>query len=79
MKSRGGTLGVGGLDAPAFVARPVRALRGGSGRARALRDGWRRCGRAGCVQAGGQPRGIYSALTRHGSGRGTAAPRSVAR
>ena len=37
MKSRGGILGAGGLDAPAFVARPARVLRGGSGRGRAVR------------------------------------------
>jgi len=38
-------------------------------------------GRAGqgCVLAGGLARGIYLVQPRHGSGRGTAAPRSVAR
>ena len=34
---------------------------------------------AGRVRASGRARGIYSALPRHGSGRGIAAPRSMAR
>ena len=71
MKSRGGTLGAGGLDAPAFVAPPARALRRGSGRTRRGRAGeagrarvWR--GRAGagagrCAAAGGAGGGWASA------------------
>ena len=90
MKSRGGTLGAGGLDAPGFVARPARVLRGrgraqrGCGRARALEagDGWRRGAsagwRAGVHAPGGSAAGFYLPQTRHDPWRGTAAPRSVA-
>ena len=59
---------MGGLDAPGFVVRPARVLRG--------RGHWRQAGGQGAC---GRARGIYSALPRHGSGRGTAAPRSVVR
>jgi len=69
----------GGRDAPAFVARPARALRGGSGRARAG-DRPGACGRcAACGRAGGLARDIYLVLPRHAPWRVSAAPRSVAR
>ena len=59
----------------------ARARRGraAAGRALAAAAAFGRAGRAGCVRAGGLARGIYMVLPRHGSGRGTAAPRSVAR
>ena len=65
MKSRGRYLRSGRPYAPAFVARPARALAAG--------------GRAGVRAGGGLARDIYSALPLHGSGRGSAASRSVAR
>jgi len=59
------------------VAGLVRALRGGGAHAVAAGGGW--ADGQGCGLVGGVARGIYSAQPRHRSGRGTAAPRSVAR
>ena len=65
------------LGLPPFVARRPAWLatggRGGDGRARE-----RRLGGLG-ARAAGLAAGVYPALPRHESGRGTAAPRSVAR
>ena len=49
------------------------------GRAGGGRGGQARAGGLAARAAGDWPRGFYSVLPRHGSGRGTAAPRSVAR
>ena len=78
MKSRGGTLGAGGLDAPAFVARPTRALRGGSGRVRRGRAAEAGQRRGACERAGSHAVYIWSsratdqgeALPRQGRWRG---------
>ena len=64
--------------------RPGGARRGGrvhgmAGRPLAAAAVFGRVGRAGCVRAGRLARGIYMVLPRHGSGRDTATPRSVAR
>ena len=63
-----------GLDAPTFVAWPARALRGGSGRARARAGAARRrAGGQGCVRAGGSL-AIFIRLCR-ATDQGAAVPR----
>jgi len=62
--------------------RRARRWAGAVGRGRGGQAALLRClGNSGCSATGGRGtrRGFYSALPRHGSGRGTAAPRSVAR
>ena len=65
------------LELPTFVARrPVWLATGGSGGDGRARE--RRLGVLG-ARAAGLAAGVYPALPHHESGRGTAAPRSVAR